>query len=298
MRVEHAVEQVGIDVGPRPAVGERDGGGREPMPAGVAAAPHARPVPRVASSACSSVPHRPQHGSRRPCPHTSTSGGASPTTVGQSRSGRSGVASSAVSRSGMASTGTRWSTPSRWCVLVRRWCTTRRSPSAEASSCGTTVMSRARGSAAAVASGSISLTSDGPRQRPLHQQQLIERTGGADRVDPLRLRPRRAAEGRIPRGRVGFGGVDGAHQVHATDRRPSAGWGGPIDGGIGSIPAGQPAHNRTRVGEAGRSPALTRSRRSPTLVPVASRNACLGRIGSIGRRGLRIGSSGATRQGP
>ena len=295
---EHAVEQVGVDVGPRPPVGEGDGGGSEPMPAGVAAAPHAR---------ARSHAWRGQRAAACPTDRSTGRAGRARTRAPQAAhhprrsasraAGGRASSRSAVSRSGMASAGTRWSTPSRWCVLVRRRCTTRRSPSAEESSCGTTAMSRARGSAAAVGEGFDLADVRGPRQRPLHQQQLIERTGGADRVHPLRLRPRRAAERRIPRGRVGFGCVDGAHQMHATDRRPSAGWGGPIDGGIGSIPAGQPAHNRTRVGEAGRSPALTRSRRPPTLVPVASRNAS---SGASAPSAVEVCGSGArsARQGP
>ena len=74
--VEDAAEQVGVGPGPRATVGQRDRRGREPVAAGVAAPPHPHVgQPRAASSAWSRVPQRPQHGSRRPWPHTSTSGG-------------------------------------------------------------------------------------------------------------------------------------------------------------------------------------------------------------------------------
>ena len=80
-----------------------------------------------------------------------------------SRAGR-GRARRAARRAARARSaiGTRWSTPTRRCVPARRWWTTRTSPSAPTSSArGTTVISRAPGSAAASASAGISLTSDG-----------------------------------------------------------------------------------------------------------------------------------------
>ena len=118
--------------------------------------------------------------------------------------------------------------PSRRWVPVRRWCTTRRSPSRSASACGTTVITRARGSAAAAASGSISLDVGRPRQRPLHEQQLVERAGRADRVDALRLRPRRAAELRIARRARPAAASTALTATHGTTR---SGWGGaPIAG--------------------------------------------------------------------
>ena len=57
----------------------------------------------------------------------------------------------------------------------------------------------------------------GPRQGPLDEQEGVERRGGSDRIDPLGLRPRRAAEGGV----VAVGCVlDGGHARARLGRTP------------------------------------------------------------------------------
>ena len=98
--VHHALEQVGVDVGPGPAVGQGDGGGGEAVAARVAAAPHPdvglRGRPARRAGAC------PTGRSRRRGGRGRTRGpraGASPTTLGRSRWSASGSAASVASRS-------------------------------------------------------------------------------------------------------------------------------------------------------------------------------------------------------
>ena len=187
----------------------------------------------AATSAWSSVPQRPQHGSRRPWPHTSTSGGASPTTVGQSRRGRSRSASSASSRAGIASTATRWSTPSRWCVPVRRRCTTG-AARPDGVGVGTTVITRAPGCAAAAASASISLTSDGHGNG--HSTSSSSSNSPAE---PIGSTPCACVHGEqrnagSRRDGIGLGGVDGAHRLHRTDRAAGAPMGPPAAAEVAS----------------------------------------------------------------
>ena len=226
---------------------------------------------RAASSTCRSVPHRPQQASRRPCPHTSTSGGDSPTTLGRSRWSAIGSAANVASRSTTLERGTRWSRPS------------------EVVGAGAPAMhDRGPGVVALVRLGQDRHHAHPrggrrggqlrdlrhvvrPGQRPLHEEQGVEAGRGADRVDALGLGPRRAPERRIVGERRP---LDSSHRCSGYESEPSG------------EPCAQPAacSGRTQAGGLSGRPPIDRGERAVVrcqrlltgsetgVTPVLSRN--------------------------